>query len=112
VRAGCPDVCAYSGNRNSIGVANACRFRFLHRNRVHAYDFDYEIPILFLSIPLVHQGVLPGIELEQKVLVAIIVGGRFLDYPGNRYAGRQFLQAGRIVHMIPQGSIAPSGCKL
>src|ERR1700730_3712462 len=106
VGAGRPRVRANGEYRNGIGVTRAGRFRFLHRSGVGTHDLEDDVPALFLLIPLVQQLVLARIELEQKMLIAVIVSIGFLNYSSNAYAGSKLLQSFGAVDVIPQGSIA------
>ena len=111
IGAGCLYVCADGRYGNPVRVAFAGFFRLRQRDGIGTHDLDYKIPVLLLAVRLVHQGILPGIQLDQKVLIAISVGSRFLNDASDRYARRQFPQASRIIYMIPQRLIAVRRCK-
>src|SRR5450759_478101 len=81
IGAGCPDVRADCGYGYPIRVAGARRSRLLHRRWIGAHYLEYDVATLFLCIPLVQQRVLPRIEPEQKMLIAVGVDRRFLDNP-------------------------------
>src|SRR6267378_95641 len=109
VGAGRPRVRAYGEYRNGIRITRARRLRFLHRSGVGTHYLEHDVPALFLLIPFVEQLVLARIQLQEKMLIAVLVDIRFLNHSSNAYAGSNLLQSFRAVYVSPQRSIATSG---
>src|SRR6266404_2973888 len=109
VGAGRLHVLAHYWYAYGIRVTRAGRLRFLLRSGVRTHYLEHDVPALFPLIPFVQQLVLTGIQLQEKMLIAVFVDIRFLNHSGNAYAGSNLLQSFGAVYMSPQRSIAAGG---
>ena len=76
---------------------------------IGADDFYNQESIFLLLVPLGQEILLPRIEHEQEMLIAVVVGKRYGDPSGNRDALRDFPQAGGVVQVTPERCVIPGG---